>query len=191
MLSIYPFPRGGQLSAHEVAVRLAALYHLAAIRIERVVDDPLRRILSMVVLEAEMPKAFSDSFEARSLRLMVQRVVGIGAVDDPPKQYQRGIAGQLVLFQDRLERAFLAMMAKLDVFDIVGNGVEALRLRHHLLSRHKHELGVLVDELLDQPRACDAVDFDLFTGDPFHAESPGLRRRPSGVRKDEDSAMRG
>src|SRR5258705_5576307 len=86
------------LSAHEVAVRLAALYHLAAIRIERVVDDPLRRILCMVVLEAEMPEAFGDSFEARSLRLIVKRVIGVGAVDDPPQQYQRGIAGQLVLF---------------------------------------------------------------------------------------------
>src|SRR5258705_9880805 len=121
MISIHPLASCCQLSAHEIAVRFAALYHLAEIRKERVVDDPLRRILSMVVLEAEMPKAFSDSFEARSLRLMVQRVIGVGAVDDPPEQYQRGIAGQLVLFQDRLERAFLAVMAKLDVFNIVGN----------------------------------------------------------------------
>src|ERR1700687_1830660 len=171
MLSIYPFPRGGQLSAHEVAVRLAALYHLAAIRIERVVDDPLRRILCVVVLEAEMPEAFCDSFEARSLRLMIQRVVGVGAVDDPPKQHQRGIAGQLVLLQDSFERAFLAVMAKLDVFDVVRSGVEALRLRHYLLCRHKYELGVLVDKLLDEPWTGDAVDLDLFAGDPFHAES--------------------
>src|ERR1700687_3099031 len=112
MLSIYPFPRGGQLSAHEVAVRLAAFYHLAAIRIERVIDDPLRRILCMVVLEAEMPKAFGDRFEARSLRLTVQRVIGVGAVDDPPKQYKRRIGGQLVLFQDSFERAFVAVMTK-------------------------------------------------------------------------------
>ena len=89
---------------------------------------------------------------------MVQRVIGVGAVDDPPKQYEGGIAGQLVLFQDSFERAFLAVMAKLDVFDVVGNGVEAFRLRHHLLSRHKHELGILIDELLDEPWACDAVD---------------------------------
>jgi hypothetical protein len=63
-------------------------------------------------------------------------------------------------------------MAKLDVFDVVGNGVEALCLRHHVLSRHKHELGVLIDELLDEPWACDAVDLDLFAGDPSHAEAP-------------------
>src|SRR5258708_4335181 len=79
------------LSAHEAAVRLAALYHLAAIRVERIVDDPLRRILCVVVLEAEMPEAFCDSFEPWTLRLVVQRIVGIGAVDDPPKQHQRGI----------------------------------------------------------------------------------------------------
>jgi hypothetical protein len=109
-------------------VRLATLDHLAAIRIERVVDDPLRRVVLMVVPEAEMPEAFGDGFEAGSLRLIVQCVIGIGAVDDPPEQYQRRIAGQLVLFQDRLERAFLAVMAELDVLDVVGNGVEALRL---------------------------------------------------------------
>ena len=99
-------------------MRLAALYHLAAIRIERVIDDPPCRIVFVVVLEAEVPKAFGDSFEARALWLIVQRVIGVGAVDDPPKQYQRGIAGQLVLFQDRFERAFLAVMTQLDVFDV-------------------------------------------------------------------------
>ena len=99
-------------------MRLAALYHLAAIRIKRVVDDPFRGILFVVVLEAEMPKALGDGFEARSLRLVIQGVVGVGAVDDPPEQYQRGIAGQLVLFQDRFERTFLAVMAKLDVSNV-------------------------------------------------------------------------
>src|SRR5258706_6182785 len=79
------------LSAHEVAVRLAALYHLAAIRVQRIVDDPLRRILCVVVLEAEMPEAFCDNFEPWSRRQMVQRIVGTGAVYDPPQQHQRGI----------------------------------------------------------------------------------------------------
>src|SRR5258707_12477730 len=160
------------LSAHEAAVRLAALYHLAAIRIERVVDDPLRSILCVVVLEAEMSKAFGDSFEAWSLRLMVQGVIGVGAVDDPPEQHQRRIVGQLVLFQDSLKRAFLAVMAKLNVFDVVRNGVEAFRLRRHLLCGRKYELGVLIDELLDEPWTGDAVHLDLFAGYPFHAESP-------------------
>ena len=44
-------------------MRIAALYHLAAVRIERVIHNPLGCILFVVVLEAEMPKAFGDSFE--------------------------------------------------------------------------------------------------------------------------------
>ena len=63
-------------------------------------------------------------------------------------------------------------MAKLDVFDVVGNGVEALRLRHNLLARYKYELGVVIDELLDQPRTCDAIDLNFFASDPFHLDSP-------------------
>src|SRR3954466_5970829 len=113
-------PRRDRVSVHEVAVGLAALDHLAAIRIERVVDDPLRRIVLMVVLEAEMPETFGDGFDSRSLRLMVQSVVGVGAVDDPPEQYQRRIAGQTELFQDRLERAFVAVPAALDVPTVLG-----------------------------------------------------------------------
>jgi hypothetical protein len=62
--------RVSALSNHDTRFRIAASYHLATIRIERIADDPLRRILCMVVLEAETPKAFGDSFEARSLRLM-------------------------------------------------------------------------------------------------------------------------
>src|SRR5258708_15481736 len=63
-------------------------------------------------------------------------------------------------------------MAKLDVLDVVGNGVEALRLRHHLFAGHKHELGLLIDEFFDEPWAGNAIHLDLFAGDPFHAESP-------------------
>src|SRR5882757_267890 len=84
-------------------------------------------------------------------------------------------------------------MAKLDVLDVVGNGVETLRLRHYLLARHEYELGFLINKFLDEPWACDAVDLDLFAGDPFHAVPPVqfLCRRTSGVREDEDSTMRG
>jgi hypothetical protein len=39
----------------------------------------------MVVLEAEMTEAFGDGLKARCLRLVVQRVIGIGTVDDPPE----------------------------------------------------------------------------------------------------------
>src|ERR1700733_2347563 len=74
--------RPARASTHEAAMRLAALHHFPAIRIERVVDDPLRCIVFVVILEAEMPEAFRDSFKAWPLRLMVQRVVGVGAIND-------------------------------------------------------------------------------------------------------------
>ena len=53
---------------------LAALYHLAAIRIGRVVDDPLRRVPCVVILEAKRPEPFGGSFEAGSLRLKLNQV---------------------------------------------------------------------------------------------------------------------
>jgi hypothetical protein len=78
-------------------MRFAALYHFPAIRIKCVVDHPLRCILFMVVLESEMPEALRDSFQAWSLRLTVQRVVGVGAIHDPPQQHQGGVASDLAL----------------------------------------------------------------------------------------------
>jgi hypothetical protein len=55
-----------------------------------------------------MPKSLGDRFEARSFRLAIKGVVGIGAVDDLSKQDERRIAREPVFFQDCLERAFFA-----------------------------------------------------------------------------------
>ena len=67
---------------------LAPLYHFAAIRIERVVYDPFCGVERVVVLVAEMAEAFGHRLEPRSLGLMVERVVGVGAVDNPAKQHK-------------------------------------------------------------------------------------------------------
>jgi hypothetical protein len=67
----------------ELTRGLAPPHHLAAIRVERIVDDPLGGIKRVVIPVAEMPEAFGHCLETRSLGLMVERVVGIGAVDDP------------------------------------------------------------------------------------------------------------
>jgi hypothetical protein len=63
-------------------------------------------------------------------------------------------------------------MAQFDIFDIVGDCIEAFCLFHHLVGRHKEELGVLVDKLFDQPRTSYAVDLDVFSRDLFHFVSP-------------------
>jgi hypothetical protein len=84
--------------------------HLLAVGVKSVIDDPFRGIERVIVLVAEMTKTLGDRFETGPLGLMVERVVGVGAVDDPAKQDQRRIAGESIFFQDCLERAFLAVM---------------------------------------------------------------------------------
>src|SRR5436309_1725320 len=100
---------------------------------------------------------------------MIERVVRVGAIDDPAEQNERRIGHQLVLFQDRLERTLLAVMAQLYVLDVVGDCIETFRLVHYLVGRDEDELGVVVDEFLDKPRAGYAIDFYVFASDPFHS----------------------
>src|SRR5262245_3163103 len=102
-----------------------------------------------------MPETFGDGNESRSFGLVIERIVGVRAVDDLTQQYQRRIPRELVFFQDRLERALLAVMAQLDILDVVGNRVEAFRLVHDFLGRHEEELRALVDKFLDEPWAGD------------------------------------
>jgi hypothetical protein len=70
----------------------------------------------MIVSVAEMTKTFGDSFQSRSFGLLIQGVVGIGPVDNLAQKDKRGVASQLVFFQDRLERTFLAVVTQFDVF---------------------------------------------------------------------------
>jgi hypothetical protein len=57
-------------------------YHLLAISIERIIDDPFSCIESMVIFVTEMPKALSDGYKPWPFRLMIERVVCVGAIDD-------------------------------------------------------------------------------------------------------------
>src|SRR5215470_16112179 len=74
-------PRG-QPSSCEHPVGLAVPHHLLAIGIERIVDDPLGGIDRVVVLVAEMAEAFGDGLQSRPFRLSIERIVGVGSVDD-------------------------------------------------------------------------------------------------------------
>ena len=76
----------------ESAVALSVAYHLLAVRIERVVDDPLCCIQCVVILEPEMAKALGNGIETGTFGLVIERVVGVGAIDDLPEQHQRRIA---------------------------------------------------------------------------------------------------
>src|SRR5215469_6978406 len=100
--------------------------------------------------------------------LVIKRIVGVGSVDDLAEQNQGGIAGQLVFLQDRLERAFLAVVAEFHVFHVVRNCIKAFGFVHHFVGRHKDEIGFLVDEFPDEPWTGYTIDLDVFAGDPFH-----------------------
>src|SRR5262249_19013419 len=126
----------------------------------------------VIVLVAEIPKALGNGFEARSLGLMIKRIVGIGAVDDLAEQEERVVVRQFVLLQDGLERTLLAVMTQFDTFHVIRNGIETLRFIHDLFGRDEEELRILVDEFLDQPWACDPIDFHVLAGNPFHLMSP-------------------
>src|SRR5215831_18629248 len=88
----------------KVAIGLAPTDHLLAIGIERVVDDPLCGIESVIVFVAEVAEALGNGFEARPFGLMIKGVVRIGTVDDPAEENERVIIGQFVLLQDGFER---------------------------------------------------------------------------------------
>jgi hypothetical protein len=63
-------------------------------------------------------------------------------------------------------------MAQFDVFDVIGDGMQALGLLHHLLRRDEDELRVLIHELPDQPWTGHAIDLDTLARDPFHPMPP-------------------
>src|SRR5262249_16156816 len=91
-----------------------------------------------------------------------------GAVDDPGQQDERRVAVELVLPDEGVERALLAVVAQLDALDVEGDGAFELGDLHHPLGRHEQELGLRVDELPDQPRPGHPVPPHLPARDPLH-----------------------
>src|SRR5262245_13513984 len=103
---------------------------------------------------------------------MPERVVRVGAVHDLPEEKERRVTTEPVLLQYGFERALLAVVAQLDSFYIVGSGAQPRRFAHNLLGGREEELRLRIDELLDQPRARDPVDFHALSGNPLHVVSP-------------------
>src|SRR5215210_4227304 len=122
-----------------------------------------------------MTEALGNRVESRPFGLTPERIVGVSSVDDPAEQHQCGIAVELILLDDRLERALLAVMTQFDVRHVVWNSVEPFRLGHHLVARYENELGVLVDKFLDQPRASNPIDLHALSRDPLHEYPPRIR----------------
>src|SRR5260370_30319406 len=154
---------------------LPAFHHLFAIRIKRVKNNPFGRIDFVVVPEVQMAKSLRNGVQARGLRLLPQRIVGIRSIHDLPKQRERGVSRQIVFLQNRLEGTFLAVVPQFHRGDVKGRGLQLLRFAHHLLCRHKIKFRLRVHELSDQPGASHSIDLYVFTCDPFHLPSLQIR----------------
>src|SRR6266852_5212213 len=152
----------------EGPIRLTALHHLFAVRVERIVNNPLGRIDFVVVLKIQPAKPFRDGVQPRALRLLPQSIVGIRAIHDLPKQQERRIARQIVFLQNRLEGTFLAMVAQLYRGNVKWRRPQLLRLAHHLLRRHEMKFRRRVHKLSNQPRARHSIDLYMFTRNPIH-----------------------
>src|SRR5438046_1945964 len=74
--------------------RSALAYHLLAVGVERVVDNPLGRVQGVIILEPETPKALGDRLEPRGLRLVPEGVVRVGAVHDSREMHERWIRAE-------------------------------------------------------------------------------------------------
>jgi hypothetical protein len=96
---------------------------------------------------------------------------GVGATHDDRDLFECCVV-EGVLPKEGVEAAALALVTELDTRDVVGDGARRPRDLEHLVARHVEELGFLVDEPGDQPRAGDAVDLRPLAGDPFHPRPP-------------------
>ena len=61
-------------------------------------------------------------------------------------------------------------MAKLDTLDIKGKRLEFSGQPAHIPRRGENELGCLIDEASNQPRAGDAINLWTFPSYPLHGD---------------------
>ena len=89
----------------------------------------------------------------------------VGRANDFPQQNERWI-GQLMFFQDGIERNVFAVMSKLAIRDVEHDSVSDLSPIS--VVREEDELRIFVDELFDEPWARNSVHFNFLASDPFH-----------------------
>src|SRR5260370_1247443 len=163
------------LPSAESSVWLSALPNFLQIRVQPIINNPLRCIDFVIVLKIQAANPFRDGVQPRALRLLPQRVVGVRAIHDLAKQHQRRIRRQIIFLQNRLERTFLAVVTQFHGWHIKGHCSEFLRLAHHLLRRNKMKFRLRVHKFSDQPGARHSIDLYMFTRNPLHAPSLHIR----------------
>jgi lactate dehydrogenase-like 2-hydroxyacid dehydrogenase len=148
-----------QFDKEQLAVRGIRLASAAGVNARAVAEHAMALILAMV---RRLPEARDN--QARRFWRVPDLVSDVCLVHDPADPHQRRIR-QLVPGQDAFERA-----ATFPVAELGAAHVKRGRLSGYLVGIvDEHELGVLIDEAADQPRAGGAVDVHVSSGRPDHA----------------------
>ena len=108
----------GSLPSTEPTVRLPTSHHFLAVRIQRIVNNPLGRIDFVVVLKLQVAKSLRDGIQPRAFRLLPQRVVSVRAIHNLSKQCECRVARQIVFLQNRVERTFLSAVPQFHRGDV-------------------------------------------------------------------------
>ena len=102
--------------------------------------------------------------------------VGVGAAYDQ-RELREGRIGESIRPDDRVEAALLVVVPELHVRHVEGRGSLLVGHRQHPVGRHVQELGLRIDESLDQPRTGNAVHFRPLAGDPLHRQTSSRSSR--------------
>src|SRR5256712_3453902 len=121
-------------------------HHLAAISIQRVVDDELFGQNLAIVGQSKLAKTFRDRPPPRSLRASVQIFEHLRPLHDLCQQ-MHGRVANLVFGDDSFKAALPLMVPQLDAGDVIGDGALAPRHLEYLLGRHKQKLRLRIDKL--------------------------------------------
>src|SRR5215212_2640157 len=90
---------------------------------------------------------------------------------DLGQSHEAAIIGELELLDQHVERALPVPMGVFGTLCVVRMSAFALGCRQHLVAWHEYELGVGIDEPLDQPWARDPINVGVLSCDPLHSPS--------------------
>lgn len=92
----------------------------------------------------------------------------VGGADNLTEQRQRRI-GEIEFLEDGIEGHIFAVMPRLAAVNVKRRRTQFPRPACNLVGGRENKFRLRVNERLDEPRADDAVNLHLATGDSFHA----------------------
>jgi hypothetical protein len=138
---------------------------LFAPRGQGVVDRQLLRQLLLVVLVRETEPLGDRRQPARLWREIV--LVGVSAANDERQPFERRLLlRKFAALDDRVEGTRIAVVPELHAGNVICRRALAFRDERDLVARDVQEIGISVDEALDQPRSGNPIDLRPFTSGP-------------------------